>query len=270
MNIPQFNTKKELFAWLVENKSALIATKKGAVKFADSIESPCILHDEQGEVIKANVPVSEDISELKIKVVINTTNLLDNHGDVHIPGLWKKSLRENKNLMHLQEHEMKFDHIISDRKDLKAYTETVTWKELGFNYYEGETEALIFESNVKQSRNAEMFREYKAGNVNNHSVGMNYVKILMAVNDKGWPEEFANWNKYIDQVVNRATAEEKGYFWPVLEAKIIEGSAVPAGSNWATPTLDNNMKSEPSEDTPEPGQPTQLTSEEIIKRIKQF
>ena len=50
-------------------------------------------------------------------------------------------------------------------------------------------------------------------------------------------EEKANWDKYIDQVVNRKDAEAQGYFWAVTEAKVIEGSAVPLGSNYATPVI---------------------------------
>lgn len=252
---------------MVENKEFLITQKLNTFKKADAFAAPLIMKEEIGAAEKANKPLNEDIGSLKVKVVINTTNLMDGHQDVHLPGLWSKSLKENKRLMHMQEHEMKFDHIISDRTDLKAYTETMTWKELGYNY-PGTTEALIFESTVRQSRNKYMFNEYKAGRVDNHSVGMRYVKIDLAVNDKNWPEEKKVWDKYIDQVANRKEAEDLGFLWFVHEAKAVEGSAVPVGSNWITPTLENNMKSEPGEPTPqEPDKSTQLTSEEIIIRI---
>jgi hypothetical protein len=100
---------------------------------------------------------------------------------------------------------------------------------------------------------------------------MRYVKVAMAVNDKSWPDEFKTWNKYIDQVANREDVEKQGYFFAVTEAKVIEGSAVKRGANWATPTLENNMKQEPGEPTPqEPpvSTPKQMTSEEIINTIK--
>ena len=267
----RFADKKALFAYLVANKELLIAEKiNGPMKKSDAFEVR-YLDEATGEaVVKANKPVSEDVDQLKVKAVINTTNLMDGHSDVHIPGLWNKSLKENKRMMHLQEHEMKFDHIISDKSDLKAYVETMTWKSLGYNW-PGETQALIFESTVKRSRNAYMFNEYKAGNVDNHSVGMRYVKLEMAINDEDYPTEFGVWNKYIDQVINRKDAEEQGYFWAVTEAKAIEGSAVPAGSNWVTPTMENNMKSEPPAGTPqEPVKATPMTSEQITNRIANF
>lgn len=268
-----FANKSELFDWLRLNKEILTAEKiSGEMKRADACQAPLIIQSEAGEVDKANKPVNEDVDSLKVKIVINTTNLMDGHDDVHIPGLWDKSLKENKRLMHLQEHEMKFDHIIADKSDLKAYVQTLSWKELGYNL-PGETQALIFESNVKRERNEYMFKEYKQGNVDNHSVGMRYVKLFLCMNsDSAYDAaEKANWDKYIDQVANRKQAEDKGYFWAVTEAKAIEGSAVPAGSNWITPTLENNMKSEPPEGTLiEPEKTTQITSEEIKETIKNF
>ena len=50
-------------------------------------------------------------------------------------------------------------------------------------------------------------------------------------------KEKAIWDKYINQVINRDASEEQGYFWAVTEAKVIEGSAVVMGSNYATPTI---------------------------------
>ena len=87
---------------------------------------------------------------------------------------------------------------------------------------------------------------------------MQYVKIALAVNseDKFFREEKETWDKYVNEIVNREHAEEKGYFFAVTEAKIIEGSAVLVGSNRVTPTLNTSEPSkslttqEPSEDTP--------------------
>jgi hypothetical protein len=234
----EFNTKKELLAFIVENKDTLIAQKKAELKKADAIM--CSYKN----VNKANSPVDvNDKTELKIIAIINTTNLMDSHDDVHMPGIWTKSLQENKNIMHLQEHKMEFDKIISDGEDLNPYVKFFTWRELGFDY-EGQTQALVFESNIKKERNPYMFNQYASGFVKQHSVGMRYIKLLLAVDDEDWPEHKEIWDKYINEVANRELAEDKGFFYAVKEAKIIEGSAVPLGSNTATPTLDNNAKSE--------------------------
>jgi len=76
---------------------------------------------------------------------------------------------------------MKFDHVIS--RDVKATTETITWKELGYKY-EGETQALVFDANISINDNAYMFDMYKRGNVDQHSVGMQYVNIYLCINSE--------------------------------------------------------------------------------------
>ena len=148
----------------------------------------------------------------------------------------------------------------------------MSWKDLG-QPYDGQTEALVFESTIKQSRNGYMFAQYKDGNVRQHSVGMWYVvgKMFLCVDstDKGWEQEKKNWDKYIDYAANRKDVEEHGYFYAITEAKVIEGSAVPLGSNWATPTLDTEVK-EPPESTPQEPDKSTLSNDEVIKRINNF
>ena len=118
-----------------------------------------------------------------------------------------------------------------------------------------------------------MTDQYSKGRVKNHSVGMQYVKLLLAVNDEEYGAEYEAWEKYFPEVANKEAAEEKGYMWIVKEAKVVEGSAVPIGSNWVTPTLDNNAKNQPSEDTDkndtEPSEDTQKeVYEYLVKNLK--
>lgn len=242
IQIPKFKTKKELFDFLIENKDTLIAQKKSEMKEADGFLYTHSINKE-GEVIKANDPIeTSSIDEIKVVVIINTTNLMDSHKDVHLPGIWNKSLKENKFIMHIQEHKMsQFDKIISEGKDLKTYVKTFKWTELGYSF-EGKAQALVFESIVRRKRNKFMFEQYAGGYVKQHSVGMRYMKLLLAVNDEDYGAEFEAWEKYISKVANKESAEDNGYFWVVKEAKVIEGSAVPLGSNYATPTLENNKE----------------------------
>ena len=249
MEIPTFNTKSELFAFLVKNKEVLIAQKKVQPKHADPIVlMPTIIRNKEGA--EKDMPISGMMpNDCLVKIVINTTNIMDNHLDVHLPGIWTKSLKENKMIMHLQEHEMSFENIISDGKDLKAYTQTMTWGDLGFSL-PGNTEALIFESLVRADRNPFMADQYLKGYVKNHSAGMHYVKIVMCINDENYGAEYEAWQKYYPEIANKEMADEYGYFWAVKEAKIIEGSAVPRGSNWATPTLSvSEQKDQPGNST---------------------
>jgi hypothetical protein len=256
----QFNTKEELFKALRENKADLIATKKMTVKEADAVVFVPPVVDSKGETIKADTVDTADVTSIKAELVINTTNLMDSHSDVHLKGIWNKSAKETKNPYLLQEHQMKFDKIISD--NVTASVETKTWKELGFNY-KGDTEALVFSANITKNRNEFMFNQYAQGFVKEHSVGMRYVKLDLALNSESkWDvEEKEVWDKYIDQVSNKELAEAQGYFWAVQEAKIIEGSAVVKGSNHATPTISVEAVDNTSSKNNEPSVDTQKDSD---------
>lgn len=221
---------KELFKFLVENRAAIEAQKKMELKRADAVYYAA----PRSEYLTGKA-IAADATELTVTSVINTTYWYDSHGDVHIDGLWKKSLAENRQLLLLQEHSLSFKGIISD--EVKGYVKKMTWRSLGVDA-DGSTEALIFESKVRDKRNPYMFEQYRDGHVKNHSVGMRYVKLKMAINsEEEYYESYkATWDQYIDKIANKDEVEEKGYFWAILEAKAVEGSAVPIGSNIITPT----------------------------------
>jgi len=262
----QFATKEELFKALRENKNTLIAQKKMITKQADAVSYFVQVQNDKGETVKATYSDTSNINQLKAELVINTTNLLDSHSDVHIKGIWNKTVKEQKNLLLLQEHKMTFDHIISD--NVSASVKELKWSDLGYGF-KGTTEALIFESAIEKARNPFMFDQYAKGYVKEHSVGMRYVKIELAINsDSKWDvEEKEIWDKYIDQVANKEEAEAQGYFWAVLEAKVVEGSAVVKGSNYATPTI--NVEAVKNTPTPEPLKDTQ-TLEKLKQIINQI
>lgn len=234
-----YESKQQMFTDLRVNKSAIIAQKKMVTKECDTVSfAPTIATI---DATKYDAVDLSAINVIKSELVINTTNLMDSHRDVHLKSIWKKSVKEKKDLYLLQEHQMKFDKIITDK--VKASVKEISWQELGFNY-KGTTEALIFSVEIDKQRNPYMFEQYGKGYVKNHSVGMRYVTIELAMNsDSKWDEEEkAVWDKYINEVANKEEAEEQGYFWAVTEAKIVEGSAVPVGSNIATPVLSIDFK----------------------------
>lgn len=270
VTVPADLKGEPLLKWMKDNLSILMAEKKAAIKESDSfmtsvdINSRLII-DKNGVLQKATEGYVPNLETAEtVLCVINTTNWLDSHSDVHIPGLWKKCLKENKIFSHLQEHKQMFTHIICDES--KGYTEKIAWKDLGYDAM-GVTEALIF-STPFTGRNEYMEGQYRKGYVKNHSVGMRYVTLKFCVNrpeDEYYKEEYANWTQYIDQVINREAAEEQGFFWAVLEAKIIEGSAVPVGSNIITPTI-GFKSAEPASATPQnqPASATEVNGEKQI------
>lgn len=258
--IPEFANKQEALTWMRQNKSLLIRAKKAEYKKADAVYGSNTLRGDSKavEISKAlGGEAAEPVAGILYgKLVINTTNLLDSHKDVHIPGIWKKSLNESTDFLHLDQHDMRFDKVIAD--DALAYTKSLTWKSLGYDYA-GTTQALVFDSTIKQERNPFMFDQYSKGYVKNHSVGMRYVKMFMCVNseEKWWREEKESWDKYYPEIANKDDFEDLYMFWAVTEAKIIEGSAVVKGSNHATPTLEISEAGKSTFDQIEPPSGTQ-------------
>ena len=109
----KFSTKKELFEFLKENKQELFEQKKAVIKHADTFG--VIVGD--GNVGKSVFKADNDTEDvIQRKLVINSTNVLDSHGDVHIPGLWDKSIKDSDSRLLLQEHKMQFDFVISKKE----------------------------------------------------------------------------------------------------------------------------------------------------------
>ena len=235
----EFATKEELFKHLKANKQLLVMQKKSAMKHGDNATGT-LKELPKTEFEQKDMGTMADgmpIGKIRVKAIINTSNILDSHGDVHIGNIWKKSISELKYVVHLESHEREFDAVIAASPDVTAYVKSLTWKSLGYDY-EGSTQALIFDSVVSAERNEFMFNQYKSGYVQNHSVGMQYVTLYLCINsdDRWYAEEKDNWDKYYPMVANKEEADMKGYFWAVTEAKLIEGSAVVLGSCPVTPT----------------------------------
>ena len=251
----QFSTQEKAFKFLCENKKLIIAQKKAMIKEADSLPYFGTIESEK-EVIKAvNYESLKDSKIIKVVAVSNACNYYDSHGDVSINGSWNRTAKNTKDGFHLQEHQMKFDKMISN--NVKFTVENKTWKELGFPY-EGETECLVMYSEVDKDDNEYMFKQYIKGKVKNHSAGLRYVDVEFAINSEAdWAkEEKAVWDKYYPSIVNKEDVDERGYFLAVKEQKIIENSAVLKGSNPATPTISvesadgTSNKTDSSNDTP--------------------
>jgi len=122
--------------------------------------------------------------------------------------------------------------------------EDFAWRDLGVDK-DGTTTSLTMETEILRDMNKLIFNQYKSGKIDQHSVGMRYIKLDLAVNDPDEKEEFAVWEKYIGEIANKEKAESQGFFWVVKEAALFEISAVLMGSNPITPTL------EPEKSTPD-------------------
>ena len=265
-----FATKEQLFKYLKDNKALLITEKKSAIKHSDALNYGSLSTNgiTKSGVSKAIAEIdAPELDKIKVKVIINTTNILDSHGDVHIPGLWNKTLKDKRLIYHLQEHCMKFDHVISD--EVIPSVQDMLWTDLG-ETYKGKTQSLIFDSVVGDDRNEFMFEQYLNGWVKQHSVGMQYVSLFLCIDstDAYYAAEKEAFDKYFPMVVNQDEVLGQGYFWAVTEAKLIEGSAVVLGSNSVTPTI-SVTDMQPSDDTANSNKTAeQITVEDFRKELK--
>lgn len=245
VQIPEFKNKKDLISYLKDNKSKIISEKKQGVIYSDEISLNTQKIDKSSTIsTKANAPVETDVDKLRVKVVANTSNWIDSHLDMLLPGAYTKSLQERKNFIpHLHDHIHQLGAKVGEVVDI--FTSNLSYSELGING-SGSTEALIFITDILKSYDEKVFNQYKLGKVNQHSIGLQYVKLDLAINDEDSEKEFDFWNKYIGDAINPEVAEARGFFWVVQEIKLIENSAVLFGANEITPTLDNDLKTSES------------------------
>lgn len=269
IKLPEFSSQKDRLSYLIANKEELIEQKKSMPITSDAVTFGVQQVAKGGFAAKANHPVDEDMDRLKVRVVMNTANWIDSHFDMLLPDAAKKSIEERKDIIpHLHDHIHKIEAKIGEVIDITL--PILSFEVLGIEG-NGSTQAIVFETELQKSDNEKVFNQYKQGRINQHSIGLQYIKLDLAINDESSEKEFDFWSKHFDSVINKEVAEQSGFFWVVQEFRLIEGSAVLFGANVITPTLDNNVKnSEPLEDTlSEPEQSTQNDMSKFFNLIQQ-
>jgi hypothetical protein len=270
-----FATKEELWEQLRINVNKLIAVKtaeiyksheKGAVtgRFIDK------LPDEMKRAFS--------MKDGFIYPVINCSNYMDSHRDVHFDDIWNKSVKDQQGkIFYCLNHDLELGKIIAWPQDVKMMIVSIPWGMLGKDY-KGFTQALIYEIPKDKLDNADAVKAITDKRPVQNSVRMIYVKISLGMNSSA--EEDVKYKEYydkwIEKIVNKDKVEELGYFWGVEEARIYkEGSMVLLGSNDATPVLipDDSSKEESTKVEPEVStltQPPVFDFDGIHKRIKFF
>lgn len=240
--------------FLKAHKAEILKAKRSEVKTSAPVYFPSV-PVYSGDVTK-EMPEAEKASRRKgFDIVANSCGFMDHHLDVSIPGSFNKTASEGaKKAPVLKDHWHSVEGVIG--KNLGVAVKMVPIKELGYDK-DGEAEVLAFTIDPVYDEKCRTL--YAAGEIKQHSIGLQYVKVEACINDPDDKEGFANWQKYIGQVINREVAEDAGLFFAVLEQKVFEVSAVLFGSNMYTPTLNNNKhslnNSEPSADTQDKGEP---------------
>jgi hypothetical protein len=252
---------KERMKFVKENAIDIIALKKSAIKTSDS-EGFKLSDNEALKALNTSNIDNIENGMISRSIVANTYNYLDSHGDVHVASTFKKSITDKKasDIYFLSDHERSITAKLGYFTEIKEVD--VLWTDLGVNKL-GTTKILLANATIEKDRNKSVFKDYLNGFQNQHSVGMRYITVDMAINDSEYKEEFIIWNKYIDKIANADEAVKLGYFFAIKEAALIEISAVLEGSNPITHTLENI---EPLQDT----QIKSLSAFEQIEIIKNY
>lgn len=241
LQIPQFKDKKELYKYLVANKEDLIALKQNAAnKKADAT-----VFEASKEVVKAlsgnTLPKDRpDEGVIYRTVIANTYNWLDSHDDVHIKGIFTKSIQENKaKIRHTHDHVQMITAKVANVLDV--YEKEVAWKDLGINK-DGMTICLMADSEIQKSRNAQIYLDYANGEIDQHSVEMIYDKMQLAINDPEEKTEYKAWQSVYPLLGNQEKALAQGYFFVQSTSKLKAFSCVVEASNSLTGTLEPSNK----------------------------
>lgn len=245
----EFESKNEMFAELKANKSNILALKKSVIKNSEGVKilpDTIEKHLENG-TIKGKVDFKAEGGY--IYPVINTTNLMDSHKDVHFDGIWDKSIPEQTGKTYYAlNHKLEIGQIIAYPKDVEIFTHNFTFKELG-SQLEGSTQALIYKVKLQDYSNKDAVYAIENKLPVENSIRMAYIKVEMGINseEKMYKEEKTYYDKHIDKIANKEQVAKDGYFFGVHEARIYkEGSLVLEGSNSVTPVL---YASEPEKST---------------------
>jgi len=246
----KFTDKMDQTNFIKENLKQLSAIKKAEYK----IKSEAVLKaDMIGGTFKPEIANSlGDIIE--VKAIINTTNVIDSHMDLHLKGIWNKTVSDNPFNPVLKQHENRFESVIANKA--RNFNEVMNFLDLGVKAdMSMEANCNIFL--IDRNKQPLMYDKYASGEVEQHSVGMMYVDYDIAYYDETSKKEMDFFDAALKMCINPEVAEEAGYVFLIREAKKREGSAVVFGSNSITPTIyvknyepqTSTYKAEPSIDT---------------------
>ena len=241
MNIDELRGE-ELFSFLRKNKTELIQVKKSSLKLCDATISTVQIAQREPRTIATKdagaTPEEPAVKDtLDVTIVCNAANIIDSHMDMLTSDAYTESVAKRGNTIpHILDHNQSAIAHVGDVT--KVYTKVMPVVDLGINAL-GTTTALLMESTVRKDYNEKVFQFYSNGKINQHSIGLSYDNIFLAINSSHENDkvEKAVWDEYYPKVINKDAADKRGYFWVVPKVDIRENSAVLFGANPATPTL---------------------------------
>lgn len=268
----EFESKSLMFAELKANKKEILAFKTSTIKNSEGTYfNPELVNKSLSNETEKGTTKFDGESGYYYPV-INSTNTMDSHKDVHFDGIWDKSVGEQKGKVYYAiNHKLEIGSIIAYPKDVEIFTHNFTFKDLG-QTFKGSTQGLVYKIKLQEYSNKDAVFAIEHKLPVENSIRMQYVKVRMGINsdEKAYKEEKAYYDKHIGKIANKEEVEKDGYFFGVHEAKIYkEGSLVLEGSNSVTPVL---YAREPEKSTLEITQESaeEIANKQAIKTLNEF
>lgn len=250
----EFETKEEMFRELKSNLDIIIDKKKS--EFQHSCDKGTAISCKSLNGLKLNdaEKASIDINDDYYYIVVNSTNILDSHEDLHVDGIWNKSVADNQGKNYLvTDHELEIGHVVVRKEHIEMFVATVSFKSLGYPYA-GNTQILVYKFRKDRVLMPSVKDWLDSGDEIQASVRMRYVTIEFAMdsNDPDYALEKKRYDQYLPKIANYADFDYISYFYIIKDAvNQRESSLVVAGSNHVTGNIVESKNIEPSkvEDT---------------------
>jgi|SRR6478735_12202730 len=258
----EFSTKEELFKSLKDNLEFITDAKKSQIQ--KSCDKGISVTCKSLDLLK----FTDQLKGIKIDdnfyyIAVNSTKILDSHEDLHLDGIWKKSISEQQGKNYLvTDHDLEIKSVIVRKEHIEIFTAKIPFSLIG-KPYEGDTEVLIYKVPKNQVRDAIVKEWLESGDSIEGSVRMQYVTFVLCMdsNDPDDAKFKANYDQYYPLIANKEDFEYIAYFFAIKEAKNVrESSLVVFGSNSSTGQVINtkeavedtsDIKNEPLNDTQE-------------------
>ena len=269
--IPELKTKSELHAYLRSNEKSLIKQKTSLPIKSDVFNWGCLPVNEK-QTIKEDGS-SLNPNEIEVNAIANLSGWCDTYMDVMIKDSWKKTIEDKAIVYHLKNHKYSTDDIVG--KDPELYTKMFNLDYFGITSDVTKAQALMMRSIVTKDYDEKTYLLYKDNQIKHHSIGLRYIVIKLCIDsnleeDKVYKE---NFDKYYPNVINKDVVDRYGYFWAVVEAKILENSCVLFGANENTGVYSTSEnKGEAADEAPETTEPAEATQEPkktVFVKLKQ-
>ena len=246
----EYSTKAEMFKALRDSAPDIISLKRSTIQ--KSFEKGLGVNAKSIDVSKLGTTSKGILTDSNYYyIAVNTTKILDSHSDLHIDGIWNKTVNEQQGKNYLvTDHKMELANVVAKKENIEMLLAEIPFSSIGKSYT-GNTQALIYKVAKDDIINPLAKEWLESGSDIEASVRMQYVNIKLALDsdDKEDIKEKENFDNHIESIANKSDFESIDYFWVVTEAKNIgESSLVLRGSNGATGILDNkNIEPSPAD-----------------------